>query len=115
MNSTDLPMETSPQDVQRRLAAGEKLFLIDVREPNEFQQARIDGAELVTMRTVPASLQQIEAKADEGTLIVFCHHGVRSLQVVNWLREQGVGACQSMSGGIDQWSREIDPSVPRYY
>ena len=115
MNSTNLPMETSPQDVQRRLAGGEKLFLIDVREPNEFQQARIEGAELIPMRTVPASLQQIEAKGDEGTLIVFCHHGVRSLRVVNWLREQGVAACQSMSGGIDQWSREIDPAVPRYY
>ena len=111
----NLPMEISPRDLQKRLAANEKLFLIDVREPNEFQQARIECAELVPMRTVPALLQQLEAKADEGALIVFCHHGVRSLQVVNWLREQGVEACQSMSGGIDQWSREIDPSVPRYY
>ena len=85
-----------------------------MREPNEFQQARIKNADLVPMRTVPAALQQLEGKADEATLIVFCHHGVRSLQVVNWLREQGVAACQSMSGGIDQWSRQVDPSVPRY-
>lgn len=114
MTATNLPVEVSPEEVRRRLAAGEKLFLIDVREPNEFQQARIENADLVPMRTVPAALQQLEGKAGEATLIVFCHHGVRSLQVVNWLREQGVVACQSMSGGIDQWSRQIDPTVPRY-
>ncbi|MEO8128982.1 MAG: rhodanese-like domain-containing protein, partial [Bryobacteraceae bacterium] len=66
------------------------------------------------MNTVPVSLQQIEKKSDDGTLIVFCHHGMRSLSVVNWLRQQGVSNCQSMSGGIDRWSTQIDPSVPRY-
>jgi len=66
------------------------------------------------MRDIPASLQQLEAKADEATLIVFCHHGVRSLNVAHWLREQGVAACQSMSGGIDAWSALVDPAVPRY-
>ena len=66
------------------------------------------------MRTVPAELSRLDARADEAPLIVFCHHGVRSLNVVHWLREQGVAACQSMAGGIDRWSLEIDPSVPRY-
>ena len=66
------------------------------------------------MNTIPAALQKLEAQADQGTLIVFCHHGMRSLQVVNWLREQGVTACQSMAGGIDRWSLEVDRSVPRY-
>jgi rhodanese-related sulfurtransferase len=107
-------MEVSPLDVKRKLDSGDALYLVDVREPAEFQLARIEAAELVPMRTVPASLQQLEAKADEGTLIIFCHHGVRSLQVVNWLREQGIPACQSMAGGIDQWSALIDPAVPRY-
>jgi rhodanese-related sulfurtransferase len=111
---TALPLETTPQDIQRRLAAGEKLLLIDVREPGEFQLARIPGAELIPMRTVPAQLQRLEAAADEAALIVYCHHGVRSLNVVNWLREQGVSGCQSMAGGIDRWSLQIDPSVPRY-
>ena len=111
---TQLPIETSPQDIQRRLASGEKLLLIDVREANEFQAARISGAELIPMRTIPGQLQHLEAASDEATLIVYCHHGVRSLNVVNWLREQGVSACQSMAGGIDRWSLEIDPSVPRY-
>jgi len=111
---TALPLEITPQDVQLRIAAGEKLLLIDVREPAEFQVARILGAELIPMRTVPAQLQHLEAAADDATLIVYCHHGVRSLNVVSWLREQGVTGCQSMAGGIDRWSLQIDPSVPRY-
>ena len=109
-----LPFEVSPQDVKRRLDAGEKLHLIDVREPHEFAQSRIEGADLIPMRSVPAELQSLEARADEAPLIVFCHHGVRSLNVVHWLREQGLEACQSMSGGIDAWSLAVDPSVPRY-
>jgi rhodanese-related sulfurtransferase len=114
LTETSLPLEITPHDVQRRLQAGEKLALVDVREPGEFQTARIGGAELIPMRTVPAELSRLDAQADETVLIVFCHHGVRSLNVVNWLREQGVGACQSMAGGIDRWSLEIDPGVPRY-
>jgi rhodanese-related sulfurtransferase len=114
LTETALPLELSPQDVQRRLAAGEKLTLIDVREPGEFQLARIEGAELIPMRSVPGELARLDGQADETPLIVFCHHGVRSLNVVHWLREQGVGASHSMAGGIDRWSLEIDPSVPRY-
>jgi rhodanese-related sulfurtransferase len=114
MTETALPLEITPQEVHRRLDAGEKLALIDVREPHEFQLARIAGAELVPMRAVPAELSRLDAQADDAALIVFCHHGVRSLNVVHWLREQGVGACQSMAGGIDRWSLEIDAGVPRY-
>jgi rhodanese-related sulfurtransferase len=114
MNETPAPLEITPQEVQRRLQAGEKLALIDVREPLEFQLSRIEGAELIPMRSVPAELSRLDGQADETPLIVFCHHGVRSLNVVNWLRGQGVDACQSMAGGIDRWSLEIDPGVPRY-
>lgn len=109
-----LPLEVTPQEVRQRIEAGEKLALIDVREPGEFQVARIGGAELIPMRTVPAELSRLDALAEETPLIVFCHHGVRSLNVVNWLRGQGVEACQSMAGGIDRWSLQIDPGVPRY-
>ncbi len=108
------PLEIAPRDVKQRLDAGEKVILIDVREPAEFQAARIAGADLIPMRTVPAELQRLERMADESTLVVYCHHGVRSLNVVNWLREQGLPGCQSMAGGIDRWSLEIDSSVPRY-
>ena len=110
----DLPLETTPAEVKRRIETGEKIALIDVREPFEFQQARIAQAELIPMGYVPSAMQQLEAKADAATLIVYCHHGVRSLQVAHWLRQQGIEACQSMAGGIDQWSLEVDPAVPRY-
>jgi rhodanese-related sulfurtransferase len=108
------PLEITPAELKQRLDAGERLALIDVREPSEFQQARIDSAELIPMRTVPAQLQKIEGYSDEVDIVVFCHHGVRSLQVADWLRQNGVSNAQSMAGGIDRWSIEIDPSVPRY-
>jgi rhodanese-related sulfurtransferase len=109
-----LAFEVTPAEVKSRLYAGEKLYLIDVREPFEHQLTRIDGAELIPMNTVPQRLSYLEQLAEDGILIVFCHHGMRSLSVVNWLRNQGVEACQSISGGIDAWSRSVDPSVPRY-
>ena len=114
VDETILPLESTPHDIQRRIDAGEQIELIDVREPEEFAITRIEGATLIPMRNIPASLQQLEAKSDESTLIVFCHHGVRSLNVVHWLREQGVSTCQSMAGGIDAWSALVDQSVPRY-
>jgi len=107
-------LEVTARDVKQRLDSGEKLHLIDVREPNEFAIAKIDGAKLIPMRTVPAELQDLETLAAGAPLIVFCHHGVRSLNVVHWLREQGLKACASMSGGIEAWSLDIDSSVPRY-
>ena len=88
--------------------------MIDVREPGEFATARLAGGELIPMNTVPQHLQRLDEMAEEAPLIVFCHHGMRSLMVVNWLRQQGVAACSSMSGGIDQWSLSIDPEVSRY-
>lgn len=107
-------MEANPADIKRRIDAGEAMRLIDVREPQEFQITRIGSAQLVPMSTVPARLGELESAAESATLIVYCHHGMRSLQVVNWLRQQGVAACQSMAGGIDRWSLEVDRTVARY-
>ena len=111
---SQLPFEVTPREVKDMLDAGDSVRLIDVREMGEHQLTRIDGAELIPMRGVPAALSKLEGLAEEGALIVFCHHGVRSMQVVNWLREQGVSDCQSMAGGIDRWSVDIDPALPRY-
>ena len=111
---SDLDWEVSPREVKRRLDAGERLHLVDVREPEEWQITRIAGAGHIPMRLIPAALPKLEELAEEAPLIVFCHHGVRSLQVVNWLRQQGVEASHSMAGGIEQWSREVDPAVPTY-
>jgi rhodanese-related sulfurtransferase len=106
-------IEIDPREVKRRLDAGARLRLVDVREPFEHQQAHIEGAELIPMRSVPQSLDVLGAGG--ARLVVFCHHGMRSLQVVEWLRRQGFEDAASMSGGIDRWSLEIDPTVPRYF
>jgi len=109
-----LPLEITPREAKERLDAGERIRLIDVRESAEHAISRIAGAEPIPMGWVPSQLQQLDAAADDHLLVVFCHAGVRSLNVVHWLREQGVENCQSMAGGIDRWSEEIDASVPRY-
>jgi rhodanese-related sulfurtransferase len=108
----DIPLEVSPSEVKARIDSGEAVRLIDVREVQEHQLTRIEGAELIPMNSIPRHLQDLD---DDGPgLIVFCHHGVRSLSVVDWLRRQGIENCQSMSGGIDLWSLTVDPAVPRY-
>jgi adenylyltransferase/sulfurtransferase len=106
------PFEITPSEVQAKQDAGEALRLIDVREPFEHAICRIEGASLIPMGSIPQHLNELD---DEVTTLVFyCHHGVRSLSVVDWLRRQGIENCRSMSGGIDLWSVQIDPSVPRY-
>jgi len=110
----ELPLEITPQETRSCLDGGVRVLLIDCREPHEHAVCRIEGAHLIPMNTVPARLQEIDAAAEEARIIVYCHHGVRSLSVVSWLRRQGVESCQSMTGGIERWSLEIDPAVPRY-
>lgn len=106
------PLEVSPKDVKKHMDAGKPVRLVDVREKFEFDCARINGAELIPMRSVPKALPLFEE--EKNPIVVFCHHGQRSMQVVTWLREQGIENCQSLAGGIDRWSVEIDPAVPRY-
>jgi rhodanese-related sulfurtransferase len=104
-------LEITPLELRQRLDRGEKLLLVDVREPGEYQICRIEGAQLIPVRTIPSSFQTL----DTGDAVVcYCHHGMRSMDVVVWLRNQGVEGAQSLAGGIERWSLEIDPSVPRY-
>ena len=104
-------LEITPRQVKDRLDRGEKLLLVDVRELHEHALCGIAGAVLIPMGTIPANLQKLDVDDD---VICFCHHGMRSLDVANWLRQQGVKSAKSMAGGIDRWSIEIDPKVPRY-
>jgi adenylyltransferase/sulfurtransferase len=104
-------MQITPKEVKERLDRGEKLLLVDVREPQEYAICRIEGATLVPMGAIPANLQKLDVDED---VICYCHHGMRSLDVANWLRSKGVNGAKSMTGGIDRWSIDIDPSVPRY-
>jgi len=104
-------LEITPAEVKQRLDRGEKLVLIDVRELWEFSVCRIEGAKLIPMGTVPANLQTLDT---DDEIVVYCHRGMRSLDVTVWLRGQGVGRAKSLAGGIERWSLEIDPNVPRY-
>jgi rhodanese-related sulfurtransferase len=110
--ANDIPFEITPVEVKSLLGGGGPVRLIDVREPEEHDVCRIEGARLIPMRSVPQHLQELDG--EESPIVVFCHHGVRSLSVVEWLRRHGIENCMSMAGGIDLWSVQIDPAVPRY-
>jgi rhodanese-related sulfurtransferase len=104
--------EITAEEVKGRLDRAEQFILLDVREPWEFETARIEGARLMPMGDVPSRAHQ-ELDPDDS-IIVVCHHGVRSMNVTVWLRQQGFEGAQSMRGGIDAWSRQVDHSVPAY-
>ena len=106
-----LEFEISPTQAAELLRRNE-VRLIDVREPWEFATARIAGSELMPMGDVPARAHQ-ELDPDER-FVVICHHGMRSLNVAVWLRNQGFEQAQSLRGGIDAWATEVDSSIGRY-
>ncbi|MGH9554999.1 MAG: rhodanese-like domain-containing protein [Terriglobales bacterium] len=107
-----MDFEITPEQVKALAASDETFMLLDVREPWEVQTARIAGSVLIPMGEVPARVHQ-ELDPEEH-IVVVCHHGVRSLNVTQWLRQQGFEKVQSMRGGIDQWSRTVDSKVPLY-
>ncbi len=108
-----LDLEVTARDVAARLAAKEPgLILLDVREPWEFATAQIAGSKPMPMGEIPSRV--FEELDPEAHIVTVCHSGVRSLNVAVWMRNQGFEKVQSLSGGIDSWSREVDPTVPRY-
>jgi rhodanese-related sulfurtransferase len=104
-------LQISVQEVNARLARGEQLLLVDVREPREYDVCRLPGATLIPLGSLPANLNKL---LDADDVVLYCHHGMRSLDAAVWLRQQGVASAKSMAGGIERWSTEIDASVPRY-
>jgi rhodanese-related sulfurtransferase len=104
--------EITPEEVKAKIDAGEPFLLLDVREPWEFQTASMERAKLMPMGDVPSRAHQ-ELDPEEH-VVVICHHGVRSMNVTAWLRQQGFDKAQSMRGGIDAWARYVDASVPVY-
>lgn len=104
------PEQMEPQEVAALINGGSDVVLLDVREPWEHQVARIGNSQLVPMNELPARVGSIDRSRD---IVVYCHHGVRSDMVAQWLRSQGFPA-RNLAGGIDRWSREVDPAIPRY-
>jgi rhodanese-related sulfurtransferase len=108
-----LDFEITPPDLAAKLAGGKPpdLVLLDVREPWEYATARIEGSSLMPMGEIPSRLQELDPDAH---IVAICHAGVRSMNAAVWLRNQGLENVQSLRGGIEAWSLEIDPKVPRY-
>ena len=108
-----LPLEIGVQQVKKLLDASEEVLLLDCRQPQEHQFCAIEGSVLIPTSEILDRQDELEPYRDKR-IIVHCHHGVRSLRVVQWLRGQGFESSQSMAHGIDAWSQEIDSAIPRY-
>ena len=103
--------QISATALRDKLQNNPRPFLLDVREPHEFRYARIEGSTLVPLNQIPERLQELDRSRE---IVVICHHGVRSQQAAFFLEHQGFERILNLTGGIDAWSRECDPSVPRY-
>lgn len=107
-----LPPEVTPEQFAALRTAPNPPRLLDVREGWEYETAHLENSHPMPMGEVPSRAYN-ELDPDEP-IVVLCHHGARSLNVTMWLRQQGFEQAQSLAGGIDAWSRSIDPSIPRY-
>ena len=106
------PIDIYPNEVKHLLREG-NIVLIDCREQSEWDVAKIAGAILMPMSNWANEIERLNDFAGQH-IVVHCHHGGRSLRVTQWLRGNGFPDAQNLVGGIDAWSQEIDPSVPRY-
>jgi molybdopterin/thiamine biosynthesis adenylyltransferase/rhodanese-related sulfurtransferase len=103
--------EMSVEDLQRRVDVGEQLTILDVRNPQEYEIARIPGSVLIPLHELQDRLGELDPAA---RIVAHCHHGMRSAQAVHLLRQMGFSRAINLAGGIDEWSLQVDPSVPRY-
>jgi sulfur-carrier protein adenylyltransferase/sulfurtransferase len=101
----------TPHELKRRMDAGERFELIDVREPFEYEIAQIDGAKLIPLGEIAERLDELER---EQPIIIHCHSGMRSAQAAQLLQERGFAKVYNLEGGIDAWSDQVDPNVPKY-
>jgi sulfur-carrier protein adenylyltransferase/sulfurtransferase len=101
----------SAHELKRKLDAHEAFELIDVREPFEYEIARIDGAKLIPLAEIGERTEELQR---EQPIVVHCHSGTRSAQAVRLLQQRGFRNVYNLEGGIDAWSDQIDPSVPKY-
>lgn len=103
--------EISPSELKQRLDANEPLFLLDVREPSEYDIVHLEGAKLIPLNTLPHHVEELPADRE---IIVYCHHGTRSLYATAYLQQNGFTDAKNLIGGIDQWAAEINPNLQRY-
>jgi rhodanese-related sulfurtransferase len=103
--------EIEPVELKARRERGDKVVVLDVREPEEIAIARFPDATHIPMGDIPSRLSELDPGAE---WVVVCHHGVRSAQVAMYLARMGFERVSNLSGGIDAWSLTADPSTPRY-
>lgn len=108
---TDVPYEITCEELRAALDQPGAPLLLDCRQPEEFAICALPGATLVPMNELMSRLQELDPDA---RTVVYCHHGVRSMNVTMFLLQQGFRDVRSLKGGIDRWSVRIDPAVPRY-
>lgn len=101
----------SPVELDEQIKRGESLRLIDVREPVEYEIARIEGAELLPLSRFNEWAYGLNP---EERIVFICHHGIRSAQVCAVLAQSGFDRLYNLAGGIDRWSQQVDKSVPQY-
>jgi adenylyltransferase/sulfurtransferase len=101
----------TPKELKSRLDKGDKLILMDVREQWEHALAKLEGSVLIPLATLPQALDQLDREAE---IIAYCHHGMRSADAAGFLVQQGFPNVKNLIGGIDAWSAQVDPSIPRY-
>ncbi|MGI9458307.1 MAG: rhodanese-like domain-containing protein [Aeoliella sp.] len=111
--SDSLPLEISCRETATQMATDNAPLLVDCREADEFDLVAIPGSRLLPMSQITTRLCEL-AGHEQLPVIVYCHHGARSAQVVMWLRGQGFPSAQSMAGGIDAWAQQIEPGMTRY-
>ncbi|HKQ58768.1 MAG TPA: molybdopterin-synthase adenylyltransferase MoeB [Candidatus Eisenbacteria bacterium] len=103
--------EISARELNERYQRGDNFMLIDVREPHEWEISRLPGATLMPLNTLPARLAELDTSRE---IVLQCHHGQRSMRALEFLRQSGFRKLKNLRGGIDAWSKDVDPSVPRY-
>jgi len=113
MTDKPAPLEIDCRTVKTRLDTGDGFVLLDCRERDEHDFVQIAGSRLIPMSELAQRVFEIDGD-QSSEMVIMCHHGVRSRQVATWLRQRGFSNVRSMTGGIDRWSLEIDPSLPRY-
>jgi rhodanese-related sulfurtransferase len=103
----------SPEDLAELLKSKNPPHLLDVRQPEEHETAALPNSKLIPLGQIVARAKEIESWKDED-VVVYCHHGVRSLMAIGGLRAMGFKKLHNLSGGIDSWSVKVDSTVPRY-
>jgi rhodanese-related sulfurtransferase len=111
-------LETTPRETRRLLEdPGSNALLLDVRTADEHRRANIQGAILIPLHELERRIDEVQDELEanpQRPVIVYCHHGMRSLRAASFLQAKGITQARSMAGGIDLWSIDIDPGVPRY-